>query len=284
MSKRYNIRWRESDIAEVRRIVKNYNAKLARVEKKTAPNERAALPEKMSVKKLLTRIVELPHDVDDKAAFIAKATENQLRELPTTRQDLQRELRSLERFSRKGAEEIVSVPNNEYNLKATAYQVREMTIRAATANRGRARRMKEILETELIDSTGEPLGYTKGESVGMGTVESRSYEPIEPFTAFTSRADLDRRNRMLIKESQSWFWESKDDLLRDNFIKSIENNFPNNEATRELLDEMRRMDIDLFREKFYATGGNFEENYPGDDDEINANLEALRAKWIPDEE
>ena len=92
MSRKYNIRWREADEKELQRVVKNYNAKLSRLAKKN-PEMKNALPDRVSAA--------------------------QLRDMIETRQDLNRELNSLRRFSQKGAEELVEVPDNDYNLKIT---------------------------------------------------------------------------------------------------------------------------------------------------------------------
>ena len=74
MRKQYNIKWNESDGAELRRTVKNFNAKISRLQKKynDDPKKLSALPEKVSVK--------------------------QIKDLVATRQDLKRELNSLQRF------------------------------------------------------------------------------------------------------------------------------------------------------------------------------------------
>ena len=86
MAKRkYNIRWREADEKELRRVVKNFNAKITRLAKKD-PKNAAALPERVSAA--------------------------ELRAMIKTRQDLQRELNALRRFSQKGAETLVEIPDN----------------------------------------------------------------------------------------------------------------------------------------------------------------------------
>ena len=95
MSRKYNIRWSEADDKELKRVVKNFNAKLGRLAKKD-PENKDALPERISAA--------------------------QLKEMIQTRQDLNRELNSLRRFSQKGAEEIIDVPGNYYNLRLTKWQ------------------------------------------------------------------------------------------------------------------------------------------------------------------
>lgn len=74
MSRRHNIKWQKSDSQDLSKAVKNFNAKISRLEKKN-PELKNALPEKVSVR--------------------------QLKELINTRQDLKREINSLKRFSKK---------------------------------------------------------------------------------------------------------------------------------------------------------------------------------------
>ena len=74
MSRKYKIRWQESDTQELARAVKNFNAKISRIEKKH-PELKNALPEKMKV--------------------------GELKNLINTRQDLKREINSLKRFTDK---------------------------------------------------------------------------------------------------------------------------------------------------------------------------------------
>ena len=99
MSRKYNIRWTDSDNEELKRAVRNFNAKVDRVAKKH-PELASNLPEKVRVK--------------------------ELKELIDTRADLKRELNSLRRFSKKGAEQIIVVTESNYNLKVTKWQLSEM--------------------------------------------------------------------------------------------------------------------------------------------------------------
>ena len=98
MSRKHNIRWRSADEAELKRVVKNFNAKLTRLAKKD-PQNKNALPERVSAA--------------------------QMKNMIETRQDFNRELNALRRFSERGAEELVVVPGNDYNLKITKWQKKE---------------------------------------------------------------------------------------------------------------------------------------------------------------
>lgn len=108
MPERPKIKWRRQDIAELQRVVKNFNAKIARLEKKLGPDV-AYLPERASVKRLKAEI--------------------------ETRQDFNRELNRLKRFSNKGAEAPVI---SRQGLVTTKWEKKEMEINLSTINRQRA--------------------------------------------------------------------------------------------------------------------------------------------------
>ena len=112
MSRTHSIRWRRSDEQELRRVVKNFNSKLSRIIKKN-PEIANYLPDRQSYK--------------------------DLRESITSRQEFNRHLASLKRFSTKGAENIVV---SKTGLKTTAWERKEVGIQVAIINRERTRKRK----------------------------------------------------------------------------------------------------------------------------------------------
>lgn len=249
MPKQYNIRWKPSDNDELRRAVKNFNAKISRLEKKN-PHEKAALPERVTVK--------------------------QLKSLISTRQDLNREINALKRFSKRGAENIVTAPDNKYNLKITKWQRDEMNRRAAIINRKRKKRLDEIAGIEL-ESRGEKLGYTRG-AIGMGKADEVALSPIRAFTPAMSRQDVKKKFAMIQKESQSGYWRERELRMKANYIKSLEENF-NPADIEDVVDAIDEMDFSEFRKVFEAEGGNFELSYPPDAESYQAHLTALKSIW-----
>ena len=251
MSKPYNIRWKSSDNAELRRAVKNFNAKISRLQKKN-PKESAALPERVTVKQLKTLI--------------------------STRQDLNREINALKRFTKRGAEEIITAPDNKYNLKITKWQKEEMTRRAAIINRKRKKRLDDLVDIEL-ESRGEKLGYTKG-AIGMGKAEEVSLRPIRAFTPGMSRQDVNKKFSVIMRESQTSYWHEREIRMKANYIKSLEENF-NPADISDIVERIDRMDFLDFRKVFEAEGGNFELSYPPDAESYQAHLTALKSIWTP---
>lgn len=251
MCKQYNIRWKPDDNQELRKAVKNFNAKISRLEKKD-PQNKEALPEKITVK--------------------------QIKELISTRQDLKRELNALQRFSKRGAEKIIEIPDTDYNLKTTKWQKEEMTRRTAIINRKRKRRLKEVAETE-IKSRGEKLGYRWGD-IGMGKASEIELQPLKAFTPKMNRRDLGKKFNLIMKESQQGYWNKRDILMKKNYISSLEQNFNANDI-KDVIEHIDNMDFNDFRKIFEAEGGNFELSYPPDEESYNAHLSALKSIWTP---
>ena len=174
MSKYHKIRWSEQDTKEISRVVKNFNAKVSRLAKSN-PEIANVLPEKVSTR--------------------------QLKEMINTRQDLNRELNSLKRFSKKGSEKIVVVPNTEYELKITKWQQTEMNRRVGIINRRRKARLDELVNTEMT-SRGQKLGYTRGQ-LGMGKATEVALQPMNAFYRTMGNRDLKKRWQSILHQSQS---------------------------------------------------------------------------------
>lgn len=248
------IRWRQSDEAELRRTVNNFNAKIRRASKRMG-KDAAALPPPVSLAKIRKRI--------------------------QTRGDYKRELESLRAFSQKGAEEIVEAPDNYNKLKLTKWQLEDMQRRADNINEKRQERREMIADIEITDR-GEKAGYKKGE-FGMGKLEERELDPIDAFTHQMNRADLNRKHEVLRNESRELYWNERDEILRRNYIKSLTDHFRESDI-RGVIDAINNMPFDQFRKRYEAEGGNFELNYPKEPDsaEYRSYLTALQAIWTPD--
>jgi len=114
MSKQSKIRWKDEDKLELQRVIKNFNAKINRVTKKS-PHLVNALPSKIKLKDTLTSI--------------------------ETRADLNRKLNEIKRFSRKGVEEVVVSPTG---LALTKYEIKETKLKVRIVNQKRAKKIKEL--------------------------------------------------------------------------------------------------------------------------------------------
>lgn len=252
MRRKYNIRWNADDEAELRRVVRNFNDKIRRLEKKD-PKMKNALPERASVR--------------------------QLKNLIETRADLNRELNSLRRFSKKGAEEIVEVPENKYNLKTTKWQKQEMTMKVSLINRRRKKRLQEIEAWEMT-SGGKKLGYTKGE-FGMGKADEVALNPLKAFTPTMSRADLNMKFRHINKEVQSSYFSAKEERLRYNYIVGLQRTY-RAEEIEDIIDAIENMDFKEFYKRFQEEGGTMEFASKLPNNAVRESyVEHLHSQWLP---
>lgn len=268
MSKYHKIKWQDADLKELNRVVRNYNAKVKRLKNKYPEEYKNALPQ----------------FYDSKTdSFSDKVSVRQLKEIINTRQDLKRELNMLRRFSKKGAETLVDAPENKYNLKITKWQRTEMKRKVAIINRKRKKRLEELQSLEM-KSRGESLGYTRGE-FGMGKLEEVSLSPTNAFTPSMSRTSLNWKWRSVMSESQSDYFNKRDYLLRDNYLKGIKENY-DYENVKDIIEHIEKMDIKEFLNVFNQEDSAFEIASP--DGQLDLKYEeyqsyetALRSTWLP---
>lgn len=261
MPKYHKIRWQESDLVELERTVRNFNAKISRIASKN-PQIKNLLPERVEVAKL--------------------------KQLINTRQDLNREINALKRFTnRKNVikqnadgtfQGIVTVPNTDYNLQTTKWQYTEMNRRVGIINRRRKQRQSEIQNLEAT-SRGKPLGYSVG-AIGMGKAYEISLNPMNSFTRRMTQTDLKYKWKAIQKESSTDYFTKKDYQLRENAINTILTNY-NPEDVKETVEVIRNMDIQEFLTKFMSEPNYFEFFYPPKGGQYESYLTALKSTWNP---
>ncbi len=251
MAKYHQIKWKSKDHEELTKAVRNFNAKIKRIEKKN-PQIKNALPDKLSVK--------------------------QLKELINTRQDLKREINALKRFTKRGAEELEVIPNNDNNLLITKWQRKEINRRIGIINRRREKRLNELENIEMT-SRGDKLGYTKGD-IGMGKITKNALKPMQGLTKSMDRRDLQKKWKVVMNESQSDFFSKRDFRVKETFINTLLRNY-NEEDIKDVIDYIRKIDIKEFLEKFESEGGAFDPAYPPDEEQYKSYVMALKAAWIP---
>lgn len=250
MSRKTGIRWNENQTQRLNRAVKNFNAKIKRLEKKD-PDIKKMLPDKVLVAQLKKQI--------------------------QTSRDLENMINSLQRFSRRGAEEIVDVPTNEYNLKTTKWQKEEMVIMTRSVNLRRKNRKKDVEDVEL-ELHGKKLGYTQGD-LGMGSIDKNALKPIKPFTRTMTRAELKAKYEVLRNESQYYYWKKRDLMLVNNYIDTFLENFGETKRSLRLANKLRKMDFKEFYLIFRKDPNKFETLYPLTKEQKEEYLTELESLW-----
>lgn len=264
MSAQYDIKWRIQDEKELRRVARNFNDKIRRIAKKS-PELKNILP-------------QFYNEATDQ--FESRITIQGLKSMIQTRQDYNRYINMLQRFSRRGAERIVEAPGNEYDTKITLWQKNEMARLASIVNRKRQERLDRLNIVQMMDASGK-LGYTLGEMFGMGLASRNKLQPTKAFTRSQSRADINYKLRALQTESKTKYYLDRDQLLKNNYIKAILENY-NEDDVKDILNAIRNMDADEFVLKFEARGDKFEMVYPPErgTEDYNNYVSDLWRYWV----
>lgn len=249
------IKWGKRNTNTLNRAMNNYNKKIDMLAK-ADPTNKAALPPKLTMK--------------------------QMKDAIHTQDDFTREVNALKGFMKKGAETLVDMPLNNNNLKITRWQKEQMEMRAQAITDIRKSKREMIAGLEVTDR-GEKVGYRRGD-IGMGKASELSMRDMEPFYKTMSHFDARERFLSMLRESGDKYWNYRDLLLRENYIREMEKNFNGfNDEIREMVDAIRNMSLDQFRKIFEAEGGDFDFVYPHKS--TNGNIDdfvvGLQQTWLP---
>lgn len=260
MSRKYHIRWQKSDHQDLSKAVKNFNAKISRLEKKY-PELKNALPEKVSV--------------------------GELKKLIKTRQDLNREINTLKRFTDKknkigirddGSYEGIQIYGN-YNIKITKWQLKEFNRRRAIINRRRGQRLEALLPEE-VTSRGEAQGYTV-EQIGVGSIKLNDLLPMDEILPGASEVSVRKMYKSAVIQSQSDFLTLSDFRAKASYIKGLKQNF-NVDEIQDIIEAVENTPIDQWLHTFQTdVDAKFEGLYPGDKSQEKQYAAALRSVWMP---
>lgn len=264
MPKQYNIKWRIEDERELAKVARDFNAKLDRLIREN-PKNRNVLPQFYN---------------SEIGKFESRITVDNLKSMIATRADFNRYINMLKRFMRKGAEEIIEAPNNTYGTKTTAWEREELSRLAGIVNRKRRDKLDKLEALEMTDASGE-LGYNLGERFGMGLASRNQLNPTKAFTTAQSRADIKNKQRALLKEASSTYFDEKDKLLKLNYITALERNYDARDI-EDIKRAIEQMDDNLFALKYESRGDEMELAYPEarGSTQYNAYLSELRGYWV----
>lgn len=178
MARKPNIRWREKDVEQLHKAVRNFNAKVRRLKKKN-PSKAQYYPETISIKDVRSKI--------------------------RTRQDFNREVKKIGRFSRRGIEEIVTT---DKGLTVTKYELREASIMRRVIN------LKRKREAERLGLTME--AGLKTQIKKQSLTPKRDVKEVKP-TDFKSYV------QSLEKEIASTFDEKMQENYVENYMQGLFN-------------------------------------------------------------
>lgn len=217
MQRKPDIRWRKSDIEKLEREVKRFNAKISRLEKKP-PELADVLPERVNKRDLMENI--------------------------KYRSTFNRELRSLDRFSVRGAEKPIT---NKEGVTVTKWERKETAYKYAQWNRQLSQERKEAEYTD-VTSQGKPTGLKRGE---MGSVRMKSLEPRKvDFEKVKSSKEWDKLVARVDKNLSDDFTLQKMERFKQNYIQGLENVF--GEYGKDLIEKIKELSPEVIVKTFYS--------------------------------
>lgn len=213
MARKSKIRWRDSDVQELQRIINNYNNKLYRL-KKNHPETADFLPQRMTKKDAIAAI--------------------------ETRADFSRLTKSLQRFSQRGAEAPVV---SSRGAKATQWEVDEFRRKQQIENARRTRERKAI-EAKEVKIAGKGQGRTRAE---MGTIKENELKPSRKNFQNMSQKEWELASKNMDRLLNATARNEKKLQMRENYLKGLtENGFLDDRP--ELEEYIRGIDIETFYE------------------------------------
>ena len=242
----YNIKWNDSDEAEIKRVVKNYNAKINRLAKKN-PEIKDILPVKRDWK--------------------------EVKNLVATRNDLKKELNMLERFSknrnsadvfiiledgRTVKEEVYKKNPENYNVlkhkrenptKILRWEKNEINRAVPIINKKRAEMKKQIENIEVIYK-GQGMNYKVGD-VGMGNNLLNALEPLTGIYGGMERKDIKGKIETVRLHSKSDFYDTRNLRLKNNYIQGLKDHYSMNDV-EDVINRINELDDDAFLKIFYS--------------------------------
>lgn len=250
MSKSNIIKWRNKDNVEIVKTVKNFNAKIRRLEKNPFYKD-IVLPDRLSVRDLKNQIV--------------------------TRNDYNYRVEQLKEFSKnRYSQKPVEMDNGLTITKWELKTVKENFPKAENTKRKMSERLKNI----NVKSLGKDLGYKREQ---MGDIEQKQYESKDINKELKKKRNADEWKHFVknienkITENYSTF---KDNQAKNNFIKLLNENFGS--KANGLVKKLKSMNPSDFY-IMYKENPELDFKFLYEDDEETANETLERYNEIVDD-
>lgn len=207
MPRQYNIKWRKQDKQKVTNTVRQFNSKITRLLKRN-PALKPYLPDRINAKELTKNI--------------------------QTRSDFNREINSLGRFLKKGAETPITT---DTGLRTTQWQRKEIGYKVANINRQRTAERKRA---NVSTFTGT-----------MGTIQKNNLEPKQYDFNKIKPSDWDKFVQNVEKQVKENYFSEKNELYKQNYMTAISNVF-NKEDSSKLLSIIQNIPAENLIDLFYS--------------------------------
>lgn len=209
------MKWRQNDVNELRRVIRNFNNKLARVKQKDTEGKVKIYPERMRYKEVRDKIL--------------------------TREDYNRIIAEIKLFCARGMEDIYK---NKHKVEAMRWELEVEKIRIKYINKERARELRKI---NKIDIT---IGGRKVETASI-TITKRELSPKKfNFENMYSRHEFEAFRKTTEKQAASDYWFNIQNKYVDNYIKALVNVFSPSQA-KELIKLINRIPLENMIELYH---------------------------------
>lgn len=205
MLKQYKIKWRKSDRKKISNTVRQFNAKITRTLKKH-PEFAPYLPKKIMVKELTANI--------------------------KTRKDFNREVNSISRFLKKGAEKPFT---SKSGIKTTTWERKEIGYKVAQINRQRT-----------IEKKRANVSTYKGT---MGSIQANNLNPKKYNIDKIRPQEWDKFIETVEKQVKSNYNYDKMERYKENYIKGLYNVF--GAKGNKIIRIVENIPPDKFTDLFY---------------------------------
>jgi hypothetical protein len=222
MPRKPNIKWRESDAEKLAKEIKRFNDKVTRTRRKH-PELASILPE--TIKKA------------DKAKMI-----EELKASP--RSEFNKTLHSLERFSRKGAEQAIS---SKTGLTVTKWEKGEVGLKVQQINRERAKE-RQAMEQVDVTSRGQPVGLKRGE---MGSERMNALKPKKfNFDVIKPGKEWQKFKESVNRQAKFNNKNLRMELYKQNYIKSLRGTF--GDYANEIIKIVERVPAETMVKTYFS--------------------------------
>ena len=207
MSRTSNIKWRKKDKQTISKTVQQFNAKITRTLKKH-PEWADFMPERLTVQGLTEKI--------------------------QTRKDYNREVRSVQRFLRKGAEAPFQ---SKSGIKTTRWEKKEVGYKVAQINRQRT-----------IEAKRANVSTEKGT---MGSIEANNLKPKKYNIDKIKPSEWDKFVNTVEKQVMSNYNYDKMVRYKENYLQAIIINLGTEGKAKELYDYVSQLDPEFMYNVYY---------------------------------
>ena len=210
------IRWRQSDVAELRRLVKNINSKRSRLAAKDEIYSKM-MPETVKVSEL------------------RKGSADRMPEI-RTRKDFNEFKKAAEKFLTRGSEEIV---RSKGGAVSTKFEVEQMKHQIRQINAQRRERKK---------AAGWIASTEKGT---MGAVRDQEYATKHFDFQSKNQENWNRAVRSARKQSKSTYYGDRDQLYKDNYKRAVMEQFAGCKNVNKLISAIDQVSGHKLAQLYY---------------------------------